>query len=219
MAQVRFIYKILLNYFGFQNWWPGDSDFEIAIGAILTQQASWGNVEKAIQNLKKGNLIDIEKICNLNISDLEKYIRPSGYYHQKAAYLKYFSNYVIKNYGSLDNFFKLEKKQLRKELLSLKGIGPETADSIILYAANKKTFVIDAYTRRIMERVNGIRQDMPYDKMQKYFEKQIPDDLEIYKDLHAQLVKLGKEFCFKNSPACIECPLSNVCKYKKIKNK
>ena len=148
------IYRRLRRHFGFRDWWPGDSDFEVLVGAVLTQQTTWKNVEKAIANLKEADSLSMEKIASMDIRKLERLIRPSGYYRQKAKRLKGICARIKKEHGSLGNLLKLEKNGLRKELLSYNGIGMETADSIILYAAEKPVFVIDAYTKRAMHRID-----------------------------------------------------------------
>jgi endonuclease-3 related protein len=207
------IYKKLRARFGFLDWWPGDTKFEIFVGAILTQQTSWNNVEKAIANLKAARCLNLEKISSLSTSSLESLIRPSGFYRQKARRLSGICKSVKKDYGSLRELFRLKKNELRKVLLSYNGIGNETADSIILYAAEKPIFVIDAYTKRAMHRITpNIAEDVDYDYLQEYFKGRIKMSLNLYKDMHAQFVELGKRYC-KTRPACAECPLNDVCEY------
>jgi len=215
------LYKLMRSHFGFLNWWPGDTKFEIFIGAILTQQTSWKNVEKAILALKKNNKLDLEKIIETKQDYLEKLIKPSGYYRQKAKRLKDICGIIKLNYGDLDSLFKLDKEELRAALLNMKGIGKETADSIILYAAEKPIFVIDAYTKRIMHRIYNIDENISYDTLQKYFEYKLKEDLTLYKDMHAQFVELGKNYC-KKKPECTNCPLRDICNhyshsYKQVK--
>ncbi|MCL5011701.1 MAG: helix-hairpin-helix domain-containing protein [Candidatus Marsarchaeota archaeon] len=215
MLELIDFYKILNARFGFLNWWPAGSREEIIVGAILTQQASWKNVEKAIQNLKKANVISVEKLAKLNLKKLEKLVRPSGFYRQKAKRLKTFMNYVYENYQTLDNFFNKNTEELREELLKLNGVGKETADSIILYAAEKPIFVIDAYTRRIIERVYGLKMD--YSELQGFIQSKIEKNTILYKDFHAQFVELGKENC-KTKPLCEGCPLNVFCSFYSSKN-
>ena len=206
------IYKTLNKHFGFLHWWPGDTPFEVFVGAILTQQTTWTNVEKALTALKKSNSLSINKIAAMPIKKLQKLIRPSGYYRQKAARLRTICKIVLRDYGSLDNLFKLDKDELRKVLLSYSGIGRETADSIILYAAEKPTFVIDAYTKRAMHRINHkFNEDIDYDMLQLYFEQRITRKLTLYKDFHGQFVELGKNYCKKSIPICSKCPLNRIC--------
>jgi len=213
-TQPALIYRILRRRFGFLNWWPGETKAEILIGAVLTQQTSWKNVEKAIAELKRNNALSIEKIAKMNIGKLERLIRQSGFYRQKARRLKSICTYILKRHGSIEAMFRQDIAELRKELLSLNGVGRETADSIILYASEKPIFVIDAYTRRAMSRISGgvISEETDYDTLRAYFESRIKKDITLYKDFHAQFVELGKNYC-KSKPLCKECPLNRVCIY------
>ncbi len=207
------LYLTMKSRFGFLNWWPGETKDEIVIGAILTQNTSWKNVEKAIKNLKEENVLSISKIAACKTAYLEELIRPSGFYKQKASRLKGFASHVIKRYGTLDKMFRKNEKELRKELLSLNGIGNETADSIILYAAEKPVFVIDAYTKRIMGRVYGFKEkELEYQNLQKLIQEKIQTDVTLYKDFHAQFVELAKNYC-KKEPLCENCPINKNCKY------
>jgi endonuclease-3 related protein len=206
------VYQKLLSYFGKQNWWPAKRNFEsdeweICLGAILTQNTNWRNVEKALDNLNKHGKITVKSISEAPKEELTKIIRPAGFYNQKAERLKTFSKFVLK-FGSLENFLKNVK---REELLKLKGIGPETANSILLYAGNRPYFVVDAYTRRVFSRLGFIDANTNYETIRKFFEKNLPRDVEIYKEFHALIVELAKKFCRKN-PLCNECPLKNFCK-------
>lgn len=215
-TEVNKTYLTLKDWFGFLDWWPGETKDEIIIGAILTQNTNWKNVEKAIANLRKEQTLDLKKISSIKTGKLERLIRPSGFYRQKASRLKGFASYIFDNYKGLDQFFEKDLASLREELLSLKGIGPETADSIILYAAEKPIFVIDAYTIRIMSRIHGKKKEFEYGDLQSLISKGIREDLALYKDFHAQFVELGKNYC-KKEPLCEECPLSRICKYNKIR--
>ncbi|MBU4255968.1 MAG: endonuclease III domain-containing protein, partial [Candidatus Thermoplasmatota archaeon] len=195
------VYKRLIKHFGRQHWWPAETRFEVIVGAILTQNTSWKNVEKAILNLKKNKLLNCKKIANMNIRKLEKMIQPSGFYKQKAERLKRFCKYLDESYDSdLNKFFDRNTDIVRNELLSLNGIGNETADSILLYAGEKPIFVIDAYTKRMCERT-GIVNAKKYDELQSFFEKNLPKNIEMYKEFHALIVELGKNFCRKK-PGC-----------------
>ena len=206
------IYKRLLKHFGRQHWWPADTSFEVIVGAILTQQTTWRNVERAINNLKENDLLGISSLANVNLRRLEKIIRPAGYFHQKAERLRGVCRYIYQNYEEdLDKLFSKSISELRKELLSLHGLGPETVDSIILYAANKPAFVIDAYTKRMAHRL-GITDLEKYEDLKKYFEKHLPNDLELYQEVHALIVELGKNFC-KTKPNCSPCPLRKGCRF------
>ncbi len=209
-----FLYRLLRSRFGFLDWWPGDTKEEVFVGAILTQQTSWKNVEKAISNLKGCDAVSIEKIASMDLHRLEQLVRPSGYYRQKAMRLKQACSYIINSYGSLDSFFRLGGSELRLKLLSIKGIGPETADSIALYAAGKPSFVIDAYTKRIMHRIYGTSEGISYEELKAYFERSLGEDAELYNDFHAQFVELGKRYC-RAKPLCSGCPACHICAYAK----
>jgi len=212
MLELKELYKKLRDNFGYLNWWPGDTKVEIVVGAILTQNTAWKNVEKAIKNLKERKMLSLERLAGARLEELEDAVRPSGFYKQKAKRLSNLFKYIKANYSTLEKFFDKDKDELRNELLDLNGIGNETADSIILYAAEKPTFVIDAYTKRIMHRVYGIEEEIEYNKLKGYFESRLRPDLELYKDFHAQFVELGKRFC-KKKPLCKECPLNDYCRY------
>jgi len=204
------LYEFILFHFGPQHWWPAETPFEVIVGAILTQQVAWKNAEKAIENLKSGHVLDPCKISNLPLGKLEVYVKPTGFYRQKARRLKDICTYIFKEYnGSLKGLFNKGTCSLRAELLSLKGIGPETADSIILYAAEKPSFVIDTYTKRICERLQ-LTDDLDYEPLKRFFENSLPKNVEIYKEFHALIVELGKNYC-KTKPVCKDCPLSRKC--------
>ena len=201
------IYKKLYTASGSQHWWPGDTPFEVIVGAILTQNTAWTNVEKAINNLKQSRLLSVKALSKAKPSKIAKLIRPSGYYNIKTKRLKNFLNFLNGKFnGDLDRLFKQETGRLRAGLLGINGIGPETADSILLYAANKPVFVIDAYTKRILSRHGLIKKDASYEEAQYLFMSNIPKDLRLYNEYHALIVKIGKEFCRKN-PKCHFCPL------------
>lgn len=202
------IYQKLYSHFGPQHWWPAKTPFEVMLGAILTQNTSWSNVEKAIANLKKHRLLDLNKLYQLPEKKLAPLIRPVGYYNIKAKRLKHFLGFLFKYYKG--NFKKMSREslpQLRQQLLNVNGIGPETADSILLYALNKPTFVIDAYTKRILSRHHFIKEDASYTEIQNLFMQELKSDVKLFNEYHALLVKLGKEFCLKNKPKCDICPL------------
>jgi endonuclease-3 related protein len=206
MKNLLKVYSKLLKHFGPQAWWPADSPFEVIVGAILTQNTNWKNVEKAIENLKKVKLLSAEKILKVNSAKLEELVRPTGYYRQKAHRLKEFVKYFTSEYGAkLSRMKKRDLSDLRHELLNIHGIGPETADSILLYALDKPTFVVDAYTRRIGQRLGLFKFD-DYHEIKDCFEQNLPKDLEMYKEYHALLVELGKNYC-KTKPQCEDCPL------------
>jgi len=202
------IYHKLYSYFGAQYWWPADSPFEVIIGAILTQNTNWQNVEKAINNLKKQRLLNPDKLYRLSQRRLASLIVPAGYYNIKAKRLKNFLDFFMKTYrGSSKKMSLLDTQSLRGQLLSVNGIGQETADSILLYAFKKPIFVIDAYTRRIFIRHHLIKEDFGYSEIQNLFMQNLKADVKLFNEYHALLVKLAKEICLKNKPKCDICPL------------
>lgn len=209
------IYNKLHGCFGPQHWWPGETRFEIIIGAILTQNVSWKNVEKAITNLKNKKLLSYQALSKAKEKEIAELIRPSGYYNQKAIKLKNFLRFAQKEYNG--NLSKMKGKgitKLREKLLSVNGIGKETADSIILYAFNKPIFVVDAYTKRIFERLGFFSKNLDYDEVQNFFMKNLPKKTSLYNDYHAQIVNLGKDYCKNKKPNCSKCPLQKFCEYK-----
>lgn len=210
MKIVREIFEILYENYGPQDWWPAESSFEVMIGAVLTQNTNWNNVSRAIANLKAKNLIDPQRLVSADKRKLMAAIRPSGFCRQKASYLKGLSRYVIEKYsGDLRRMSRVETLALRKELLAIKGLGPETADSILLYALNKSVFVIDSYTRRIFGR-HGVKiKDADYSGWQGFFESQLQRDVRLFNEYHALIVRLAKERCRKK-PECHGCPLEGV---------
>jgi endonuclease-3 related protein len=202
MNKVKTIYNILLKQYGPQRWWPTrtkNKQFEVIIGAILTQNTSWKNVEKALINLEKQNLISKDKILKTRKDKLAKLIRPSGYYNQKAERLKLAAK-----------FFTKHKQPTRQQLLEVKGIGPETADSILLYAFNQPIFVIDAYTKRIFSRIGMCKDHCEYHELQIIFHKSLKRSPKIFNEYHALLVELAKQHCTK-TPSCKDCPINKLC--------
>jgi len=207
------IYRLLFARYGPQHWWPADTPFEVIVGAILTQSAAWGNVEKAISNLKQARVMTPASLRKLPLSKLAKLVYPSGYYNAKALKLKSFVEHLEEAYqDSLEKLFSLDILQLRSELLNIHGIGPETADSIILYAAHKPIFVIDAYTRRILTRLGLSPSGDNYPAFQALFMDNLPADEKLFNEYHALLVRHGKEVC-KTSPICEKCCLKGYCIY------
>jgi len=206
------IYDKLLEAFGPQHWWPADDDFEIIVGAILTQSVSWKNVEKAIDNLKAEGLLSLDAVLAVDKDKLAALIKSTMYYNQKALKLKNFCRYIKQNYGGdIYSLFEKSIPNMRAELLSIKGIGPETADSIILYAAEKPIFVVDAYTRRIFSRLGFLPDDVKYSQMQDFFMSNLPSDVNLFNEYHALIVRLGKDYCKNKKPLCNECPVKNHC--------
>ncbi|NLM97635.1 MAG: endonuclease III domain-containing protein [Halanaerobiaceae bacterium] len=209
------IYNTLYQAMGPQNWWPADSQFETIIGAILTQSVNWSNVEKAILNLKNYSLnltgssqLTPALIKNMDLELLAELIKPSGFYKMKAKKLKAFVDFLDKEYhGDLDTMFIEVLSALREKLLNVYGIGPETADSILLYAGYYPVFVIDAYTKRIFSRIGLAEADVDYHDLQKMLMDKIQPDVDKYNEYHALLVNLGKNFCKKENLDCEKCPL------------
>ncbi len=208
--QLKSIYDILYKRFGPQDWWPGDTPFEVIVGAILTQNTNWINVEKAITNIKNADALTPEKLHQLDINKLAQLIRPAGYFNIKARRLKNFLDWFFNNYsGRLENLENVRTPDLREQLLSVKGIGPETADSILLYALNRPIFVVDAYTARICSRHHLITEVADYHSIQETFQSNLPSDLKLFNEYHALFVRLGKDFC-KPKPKCEICPLNSL---------
>ena len=209
------IYRRLLNAYGPQGWWPADGPFEMIAGAILTQAAAWRNVEQALANLRAAGIDDWPAVYRIPIEDLSDLVRPSGYYNAKARKLKAFAAHVCQHYaGDLDAMFGADTDPLRKELLGIYGVGPETADDILVYAAGKPSFVIDAYTIRILSRV-GLAPDGhgAYTDWQAMFHAHLPADTQVYNEYHALLDRHHKEACTKNNPRCDGCCLRDMCDY------
>ena len=201
------IYTDLHNHFGPQQWWPGDTPFEIAVGAILTQNTNWGNVEKAINNLKHKKCLSANTLHKMSHKKLASLIRPAGYFNIKAKRLKNFLNFLATNFKSSMNRMRSEDTSvLRKQLLEVNGIGPETADSILLYALDKPIFVIDAYTKRVLSRHKLAAEKPDYHELQDLFHNHLPMDRTLFNEFHALFVMAGKNYC-KPRPKCFGCPL------------
>lgn len=201
------IFKKLFSFYGPQYWWPGDSPFEIAVGAILTQNTNWGNVEKAIKNLKDAKVLSAKALYELPVQKLASLIRPAGYFNIKAKRLKSFIEFLVNDYsGSMKMMGKEDTESLRRKLLSINGIGPETADSILLYALDKPVFVVDAYTRRVLSRHGILDYNAPYDEYQRLFHQELDEDVPLFNEFHALFVRVGKDFC-RPKPECDGCPL------------
>lgn len=197
------------QHFGPRHWWPAETPFEVCIGAILTQNTAWTNVTRAIANLKGAGVFSVEGIASIEEPRLAELIRPSGYFNQKARRLKGFISWLEGQHdGQLKALFRTRLPKLREELLALNGIGPETADSILLYAAGKTTFVVDAYTRRVFSQHCLISADATYEEMKEWFESHLPRRLALFNDYHAQIVAVGSQYCRKRSPGCRDCPLA-----------
>ncbi len=211
---LRKVYHKLYKAFGPRNWWPGKTPFEVMVGAILTQNTAWSNVEKAISNLKKEGLLTPKRLNEINISGLAKLIKPAGYFNVKAKRLKNFLDFLFKEYnGNIRLMGKESTAALRNRLLNVNGIGPETCDSILLYALNRPIFVIDAYTRRIFSRCGLAKDDIPYERLQSIFMENLPRSKKLYNEYHALIVQMGKDIC-KKRPNCNLCVINELCKKK-----
>ena len=208
-APLRSYFDALLATHGPQHWWPGRTRFEIVVGAILTQNTSWSNVERAIGNLRAARMLSPQAIRGVRSARLEQFLRPSGYFRQKTKTLKSFVNFLYASYaGSLSRLFAVRTDIVRAQLLALRGIGPETADSILLYAGKHAVFVVDAYTRRILERHGHAHRNLAYDKIRTMFESALPAEHQLFNEFHALIVNVGKNHCRPNQPRCSQCPLS-----------
>jgi len=205
-------YERMRAHFGPTHWWPGETPFEIALGAILTQNTAWTNVEKAIANLKKARLLSPSAIVACDTQQLEAALRPSGYFRQKAERVRIFSQHLIEHHGgSMRRMGMRPLAELRHELLSLKGIGPETADDILLYACEHPVFVVDAYTRRILSRHGMAPHDIGYEPLRALFESQLQPNVAHWREYHGLIVYTGKDFC-RPKPKCEGCPLQCLLK-------
>ncbi len=206
------IFNKLFDAFGPQYWWPAQNDFEVAIGAILTQSVSWKNVEKAIFNLKSADMLSIDGILEADDKNLAELIKSTRFYNQKAAKLKNFCRHIKNKYaGDIYMLFDNDVMTMRRELLTIKGLGPETVDSIILYSAKKPIFVVDAYTKRIFSRIGYFDENTDYKDMQDFFMEHLPEDTQLFNEYHALIVKLGKDYCLNKRPKCESCPLITIC--------
>lgn len=203
-------YEILEREFGNLHWWPGESPLEITVGAILTQNTAWTNVEKAIRSLERSGLLSVQSLGQIPETELAELIKPAGFFRQKAKKIKAFIHFLIENYGGdFTLMFEEPEASLRRKLLAVYGIGPETADSILLYGGAKLFFVVDAYTRRVLARHGVMAENEPYEKIQAFFMSRLPKDPYVYNQYHALLVETGKRFC-RSRPRCDICPLNII---------
>jgi endonuclease-3 related protein len=206
--ELALYFDAMFKAYGPQLWWPGRTRFEIIVGAILTQNTSWSNVERAIRSLRREKLLSAAAIEKVPFDRLAALIRSSGYFRQKARKLKAFVDFLRGQYqGSLDHLFATPTSVLREQLLAVHGIGPETADSILLYAGRHPAFVVDAYTRRILERHHLADGRESYDQIRRSFESSLPADPQLFNEYHALIVHTGKHHCRKRQPNCAACPL------------
>jgi len=210
--RLQAIFRRLNKHYGRTDWWPGDSAFEVAVGAILTQNTAWTNVEKAIVNLKRDRLLTPKRIAAATDDVLHDALRPSGYFRVKSVRLRSFCQHLIDHHGaSMKRMARVPLESLREELLGIHGVGPETADDILLYACDKPVFVVDAYTRRILHRHGHVDADISYAELQKLFHKRLQADMRLYKEYHALIDYVGKDFC-RPKPRCEGCPLAPLLK-------
>ncbi len=205
------MFHAMLGALGPSRWWPGETPFEVAVGAILTQNTNWGNVEKAIANLKSHDALTAQALYAMPVATLETCLRPAGYFRLKTQRLRNFLVFLKNEAGfDLDALANRSTDDLRHKLLAVKGIGPETADSILLYALNRPVFVVDAYTARIMGRHGLVAEDVDYHGLQSIFVDAMPQDAALFNEYHALIVRTGKDYCAKKKPRCQGCPLRST---------
>lgn len=208
------IFDVLAAHFGPLHWWPAETPFEVVVGAILTQNIAWTNVEQAIARLKEADVLSPDALRSLERERLEELIRPAGFFRQKARRLQLFVTHLFARHGgNLCTLLAGPQAQVRAELLSLDGIGPETADSILLYAGEHPSFVVDAYTRRLFTRLGLLRGTEGYDQIRSLFMTSLPEQTDLFNEYHALIVEECKTFCRKNTPLCSSCPLLSLCPF------
>ena len=208
---LQLMYERMFAQLGPQHWWPAETAFEVMVGAILTQNTNWKNVERAIDNLKRAGVLSLTALADLPLALLAEYIRPTGYYNIKAGRLKNLLLFIREHFGDdLQAFLDQPLADFRQQLLSIKGIGRETADSILLYAADQPIFVVDAYTHRIFLRHQLIDEECDYEALQELFMQYLPCETALYNEYHALLVKVGNLYCKKKNPDCAGCPLQGL---------
>ncbi|MFH1055683.1 MAG: endonuclease III domain-containing protein [Candidatus Altiarchaeota archaeon] len=214
--KIKRAYENLYNAYGRQHWWPADTPFEVCVGAILTQSTNWSNVEKAIRNLKADGVLSPHGLHKVRLNKLARLIKPALYYNVKARKLKEFVRFLDKEYhGDVENMRKGETLELREKLLSVWGLGPETVDSMLLYALGKPSFVVDAYTRRIFSRMGVVDGDATYDEIKAFFEGNLPRSVRHYNEYHALIVEHGKNVC-KTKPRCEKCRMESICEFEPL---
>jgi endonuclease III related protein len=204
------VFEALFKRYGALNWWPAETPFEVCVGAILTQNTNWVNVEKAVVNLKRAGVLSAEALHEMEKERLAELIRPSGFFNVKSDRLKEFVGWMLDRYGSLDAMFNGEWQPLREELLAVRGIGRETCDSILLYAGDKPSFVVDAYTRRLFSRLGLVGESAGYEELRALFMNALPHDRALFNEYHALIVEHYKRHCRKK-PLCEGCPLKGLC--------
>lgn len=204
-------YRLLYDHFGPQGWWPGETPFEVMVGAVLTQNTSWSNVTKAIANLQRAGLLSFEGLSLCSVDEIAEHIRPSGYYNLKAQRLRNLLNLIGDHYqGDLGQFLVDDLQSARAKLLEVKGIGPETADSILLYACGHPLFVVDMYTHRVFSRHNLVMEESSYEEIQRVFMEHLPPDPRLFNEYHALIVRVAATYCRKTKPLCEQCPLQGL---------
>jgi len=217
MGSLSTIYRALYAEYGEQHWWPAKSPFEVMVGAILTQNTAWESVKRAIDNLRRSRMLTPQAILTADITKLAEQLRPSGYFNIKAERLRNYCDWFLEQGGS-KNLNRLDTDSLRRGLLSVNGVGPETADDILLYAFERPVFVVDAYTRRIFSRLGMIEESEGYEQLKVWFEKSLVNEVngmelvEIFNEYHALIVIHAKEHC-RRKPSCDNCPLIDGCKF------
>lgn len=212
--QVSSIYEHLLDHFGPRYWWPADTPFEVIVGAVLTQAVSWKNAKKAIDNLKSAQILNIKALSDIGENQLAEMLKPALYHRQKSKKIKALISFINGSYGgSLDLLLGQDWKSSRPRLLEVWGLGPETVDSILLYAGGHPVFVVDAYTRRIMNRQGLVEENISYADLQAFMTRYSQPRVEVYNEFHALIVGLGAAYCRKSRPFCHQCPISAGCKY------
>jgi endonuclease III related protein len=205
------IYERLHSSLGPSGWWPGETPLEIIIGAILTQNTSWGNVEQALARLKGQGALSVEKLTQMEEDRLAEMVRPAGTYRVKARRLKNFFRFLQEDYdGRIEALGTPPLEKLRDQLLGVRGIGPETADSILLYALGRPTFVVDTYTHRIFSRHRLVSEESDYESLRSFFMDSLPEEVPLYNEFHALIVRTGKAYCKKKAPLCEGCPLRDL---------
>lgn len=204
-------YRLLYAHFGPQGWWPADTPFEVMVGAVLTQNTSWSNVTKALTDLKNAGLLSFETLSLCSADEIAPHIRSSGYYNLKAQRLRNLLDLIGNCYdGKLEHFLGDALAAARGNLLEVKGIGPETADSVLLYACGHPIFVIDMYTHRVFSRHNLVMEESDYHGMQEIFMDNLPHDSRLFNEFHALIVRVATTYCKKNNPLCDQCPLQGL---------
>ena len=205
------VYEHLYRFLGPSHWWPGESPLEVMVGAILTQNTSWVNVERALARLKQERVLSVPALVRAGEDQLADWIRPAGYYRIKARRLKNFLQFLMDQFdGRIEAMAENELEDLRERLLGVKGIGPETADSILLYGLGKPTFVVDAYTYRLVTRHRLMPEESDYEALRGFFMDSLPQDVPLYNEYHALIVRTGKAYCRTRNPRCPECPLGEM---------